>query len=101
MTVGRLLFSLIGLALLSACASSGALKIGNDTYMSTSRVPFSGEAGAKEQILKVAENYCRTIGKEVKVTEITSHECALHGGCAEAQATYMCLSKDDPRYQQK
>lgn len=97
----RLLLSLTGLVLVSACASSGALKIGNDTYMSTSRVPFSGESGAREQILTVAGNYCRGIGKEIKVTEVTSHECGLRGGCAEAQATYMCLSKDDPRYQQQ
>jgi hypothetical protein len=30
---------------------------------------------------------------------ISSSECALHGGCGEAQIIYSCLDKDDPRYQ--
>jgi hypothetical protein len=34
----------------------------------------------------------------MKLLNLTSHECALHGGCGEAEATYQCLSENDPRY---
>jgi len=27
-----------------------------------------------------------------------SYECALHGGCGEAEITFLCLNENDPRY---
>ena len=29
---------------------------------------------------------------------ITSSECALHGGCGEAEISYFCLDENDPRF---
>jgi hypothetical protein len=86
------------ISVLSACASTGAAMIGKDTYLASARVPFDGESGAKAKALRDAEASCHAQGKLMKLVEMNSHECALHGGCGEAQVTYMCLAKDDPRY---
>lgn len=84
--------------LLGACASTGATMIGKDTFVASARVPFDGESGAKAKVLRDAASSCAVQRKQMKLVEMNSHECALHGGCGEAQITYMCLSKDDPRY---
>ena len=86
------------LLLVGACASTGATMIGKDTFVASARVPFDGESGAKAKVLRDAQASCQAQGKLMKLVDISSHECALHGGCGEAQATYMCLAKDDPRY---
>lgn len=86
------------LLLVGACASTGATMIGKDTFVSSARVPFAGESGAKAKVLQEAAASCQAQGKLMKLVDMNSHECALHGGCGEAQITYMCLSKDDPRY---
>lgn len=83
---------------LAACASTGATMIGKDTYLASARVPFDGESGAKAKALSDAGASCQSQGKFLKLVDISSHECALHGGCGEAQVKYMCLAKDDPRY---
>jgi hypothetical protein len=85
-------------AALVGCASTGAHLIGQDTYLASARSPFSGESGAKSKVLSDADASCHAMGKSVKLVSLTSHECALHGGCGEAEATYMCLAKDDPRF---
>lgn len=72
--------------------------IGKDTFVASARVPFDGESGAKAKALRDATTSCQAQGKLMKLVDMNSHECALHGGCGEAQVTYMCLAKDDPRY---
>ena len=84
---------------LFGCASSGPQSIGRDTFMQSIRVPFSGAGGAKADALKAANLHCANQGKNMLLTDINSGECAWRGGCGEAQITYMCLTKDDPRYQ--
>ena len=92
---------LISAAILSAvtgCASTGAQGIGRDTFTASARVFSGGEAGARGKVLRTAGDSCALQGKAVKVIGVIAHECGLHGGCGEAQANFMCLSKDDPRY---
>lgn len=84
--------------ILSACANTGPMNVGKDTYTTSVRVPFSGPSGAKGEALRGANEFCLSQGKRVLLKNQTSYECALHGGCGEAQITFMCLDEDDSRY---
>lgn len=94
----KLMCILTGLLLLGACADSGPVKIGRDTYNLSVRVPFSGPAGAKGDALKEANRFCAGSGKEMLLQTENSQECALHGGCGEVEITFLCVAEDDPRY---
>lgn len=93
---------LIGLATamlaLAGCASSGVQQTGKDTYMVSERVGFSGPVGAKGDAFKAGNAFCAKQGKKLKLVSETSRECMLHGGCGEAEITFMCLDERDPRY---
>lgn len=82
---------------LASCANSGAQQIGKDKYMVSARVPFSGQTGAKTDAMNTANAHCAQLGKEILLINAKSSECALHGGCGEAEVTFMCVDKNDPR----
>jgi hypothetical protein len=85
--------------MLGACADSGPQEIGKDTYLESVRVPLSGQTGAKQEALETATQHCSSLGKKLLLDHITSGECALHGGCGEAEIIYLCLNENDPRFQ--
>lgn len=86
------------LAALVACANTGPVQIGKDTYTISVRVPFSGPSGAKGEAFKEANTFCEAQNKRVLLQTQNSYECALHGGCGEAEITFLCLDESDPRY---
>jgi hypothetical protein len=90
--------TLFVVTLLVGCADSGPLSIGKDTYSISVRVPFSGPAGAKGQALQEATTFCASQGKQVLLEQENASECALHGGCGEAEIHFLCLKADDARY---
>ena len=83
---------------LVACADTGPMQIGKDTYSISVRVPLSGPSGAKGQALQEANAFCAKQNRQVLLDHENSYECALHGGCGEAEITFLCLAADDPRY---
>jgi hypothetical protein len=85
-------------AALAACADTGAISVGKDMYTISVRVPFSGPSGAKGQALQEANAFCAKQNRLVLLDHENSYECALHGGCGEAEITFLCLAADDPRY---
>lgn len=84
-------------AMLTACADSGTIKVGPDTYTISTRVPLGGPASAKGQALKEANLFCDSQGREILLDHMQSSECALHGGCGEAEIFFFCLAKGDPQ----
>lgn len=58
--------------------------------MVSARVPFSGQSGALKQAIDQANAFCASQGDVVKLVSNTAQECALHGGCGEAQITFAC-----------
>ena len=94
----RVIILVIAIVGLTACADTGPMKIGKDTYSISVRVPLSGPAGAKGEALKEAGVYCTKQNKSVLLQSENSNECALHGGCGEAEITFLCLDENDPRY---
>lgn len=81
---------------LAACTDTGPIKIGPDTYAISTRVPLGGPASAKGQALQEANAYCSTQGREILLQHEQSSECALHGGCGEAEIEFYCLQAGDP-----
>ncbi len=93
---GILLLAMAGI--LAGCATTAPLKVGKDTYTISSRVPFAGPTGAIGDALGKANTFCASQNKEVQLLTQNSSECALHGGCGQAEVTFLCLSESDPRY---
>lgn len=94
----RALLASLVLITLAACADSGPVKIGQDTYAISTRVAFTGAGAARNQALAEASTYCASLHKEMMLVNETMNECMLHGGCGEAEVHFMCLDANDPRY---
>jgi hypothetical protein len=82
---------LIGMILVVAgCATTAPVRTAQGTWMVSARVPFTGQSGALNQAIGEANTFCASQGKVVKLVLNASQECALHGGCGEAQITFTC-----------
>ncbi len=90
---------IMGLVLVSvvSCADTGPIKVGPDTYTISTRVPFGGPASAKGQALQEAAAFCESQQREILLDRVQSNECALHGGCGEAEIYFGCLASNDPQ----
>ncbi|USX11044.1 hypothetical protein [Paraburkholderia fungorum] len=85
------------LLMFAGCTDTGPIKIGPDTYTISTRVPFGGPASAKGEALQEANSYCSSQGREILLQHEQSSECALHGGCGEAEIVFYCLTSGDPQ----
>jgi hypothetical protein len=79
---------MLALSLTAGCVTTKPVQTANGTYMISARVPFSGQSGAKAQALKGAATFCGS--RTVQLLSDNSQECALHGGCGEAQIEFRC-----------
>lgn len=89
----RNVLSILAVIALAACASSGPQSIGGGKFMASARVPLNGQTGAKTKALETANRHCASLGKEALVEEVKASECALHGGCGEAEVIYTCADR--------
>lgn len=97
----RMRFSLIlATVALAGCANTGPISTGKDSYVVSVRVPFSGQSGAKGDALRDANSFCQSMGKRMLLQNQNSSECALHGGCGEAEVNFLCLNESDSRYKE-
>jgi hypothetical protein len=94
----KVMFALVPVCVLSACADSGPVKIGKDAYSITTRVAFTGAASAQAEAITEAGKFCSTQHKEMVMRQVSNNECMLHGGCGEAYIEFLCVNADDPRY---
>lgn len=81
------------LLILGGCTDTGAIQTGPNSYSISTRVPFGGPSSASGQALSEANWFCGSINKQISLTNISSYECALHGGCGEAQIFFQCLPR--------
>lgn len=86
----RNLAIVLTLALLASCASTDPVRTVDGTYMVSNRVALGGEAGALNAAIDHAGNFCAKQNKTVTLVTQTVRECALRGGCGEAQITFRC-----------
>jgi hypothetical protein len=74
--------------------SSGVLPMGPDTFTITAHSP--NQSDSTKKALKEAQDYCRSVGKEIIVTNTSMSGDGLGG--YGFNATFRCLSPDDPEY---
>jgi hypothetical protein len=83
----RMILLMLALSL-AGCVTTKPVQTVNGTYVISARVPFSGQSGAKAQALREAASFCGT--RTVQLVSDNAQECALHGGCGEAQIEFRC-----------
>ncbi|HVU34910.1 MAG TPA: hypothetical protein VHE61_15865 [Opitutaceae bacterium] len=82
--------------LFSGCATSGVAPMGGNSYMITRHVwGFTGPSPIKAELLKQADEYCRSHGKVLLVTKTV--EIGLKfGGEPAAEVYFKALDPNDP-----
>ena len=93
----KTLLIVLALSSVGGCTDTGPIKVGPDTYTISTRVPFGGPASAKGQALQEAGTFCDSKEQEILLDHVQSSECALHGGCGEAEIYFYSLNHNDPQ----
>ena len=92
----RNLFSIMVVTLLAACAHSGVVPIGPDTYMiANSEWGFTSGGVQKAKVMQEASEYCSRIGKLMLPISTSQNDVAL-GKTPAAEVQFRCLSQGDP-----
>lgn len=92
------LFAIFSAALLSACASSGIIPVGQDTFMVTkqSSTGFHSGGSVKAEIFPEAAAYCSKMGKELQPVSERAVDGVPGRSFASAELTFRCLAAGDP-----
>jgi hypothetical protein len=91
-------FCCLGLlcTLVIGCATSDVAPMGGNAYMITRHVwGFTGTAPIKAELLKDADDYCRSQGKVLLVTKIIETGLKF-GGEPTAEVYFRALDPNDP-----
>lgn len=86
-----------GIVVLSGCASSGVVPIGQDTYMITKQSAggmFVSPGSIKVEIFREAQSFCQSEGKIFQVVG-TNELASFPGRLPSAEVQFMCLNKGD------
>lgn len=79
--------------LLTGCASSGVVQTAPDTYMiAKSEWGFTSGAVHAARLAQEASDYCRSLGKVVKVTSIQKNDVEL-GKTPAATVNFQCVAQ--------
>ena len=92
----RAIILIVATATLAACAHTGAVSIGPDTYMiANSEWGFTSGGVQKAKVMKEASDYCKSIGKEMLPISTSQNDVAW-GKTPAAEVQFRCLSQGDP-----
>jgi len=100
MKLTKLFFlSLVGF-LLGGCASSGAIPIGQDTYLLNKKGfggIFTTGVAVKAEVIQEGQQYCSSIGKKFKLVKSQSQNAVPAQSLPWAEIEFLCLDENDPR----
>ena len=87
-------FTLVScISLLSACASSGVVKTGPDTYMiANSEWGLTSGGYQKAKVVSEADKYCASLGREILITGSKQQGVAF-GKVPSAEVEFKCVRK--------
>ena len=95
----RTIILIVVTAILAACAHSGVVSIGPDTYMiANSEWGFTSGGVQKAKVIKEASDYCNSIGKQMLPISTSQNDVAW-GKTPAAEVQFRCLSQGDPELQ--
>jgi len=90
---------LIAAAVVAACAHSGVVSTGPDSYMiANSEWGFTSGSYQKAKAMQEASEYCKSIGKEMLPISTSQNDVAW-GKTPAAEVQFRCLSHGDPELQ--
>jgi hypothetical protein len=96
MSVRRGITLVLTTGMLSACAHSGVVAIGPDTYMiANSEWGFTSGSYQKAQALKEASAYCKGLGREMLPISTSQNDVSF-GKTPAAEVQFRCLLPGDP-----
>jgi hypothetical protein len=94
--VGRVMVASAACALFGACAHSGAVKVGPDTYMiANSEWGFTSGGYQTAKAIDEGSKYCASLGREILVLNSTQNDVSF-GKTPAAEVRFRCLLKGDP-----
>ena len=89
------LASLVVALSLAACANSGVVPTGTDSYMiAKSEWGFTSGAVHKARLLQEASDFCQSRGKQILVTSTAQNDVAL-GKTPAAEVQFRCIPVGD------
>jgi hypothetical protein len=74
---------------LAGCANTGVLQNGSTLVVKT-RVSLGAGPAALDEAVKTAMEHCAIEDKQLFIKQRFTNECALRGGCGEAQLYFVC-----------
>lgn len=77
---------------IAGCSTSPVTQIGETLSVKT-RVALGGKQGALDEAVKAAMDHCAVNDKMVWFKQYSTNECALRGGCGEAQFYFVCRAQ--------
>lgn len=91
------LIALASVVLLSACATSGVVPVGIDTFMITKQgvVGFQSGSSLKAELFPQAVAYCANAGKEFQPVSDNVLEGVTYRNNPSAELTFRCLAAGD------
>jgi hypothetical protein len=94
--IGRVMVASAVCALFGACAHSGVVKVGPDTYMiANSEWGWSSGGYQKAKAIEEGSKYCASIGREILVVSSTDNDVSW-GKTPAAEVRFRCLVTGDP-----
>ena len=92
--------SIAGALILSACASTGIVPMGKDTYMVSKQTAtgFQPAVGITAEILQEANEFCQKQGLVMVVVSLNSKDGVPGRSYATAELVFKALRPDDPEY---
>jgi hypothetical protein len=94
--VGYSITAFVVCALVGACAHSGAVKVGPDTYMiANSEWGFTSGGYQSAKAIAEGSKYCASLGREFLLLVSSAHDLQF-GRTPAAEVRFRCLLKDDP-----
>jgi hypothetical protein len=82
--------------LLSSCASTGVVPIGDNTYMLSKKSAgcgFSSAEGTKSDLYIEANAYCAKQNKEIETVNANARDGVPFVRCASAELQFRCVNK--------
>lgn len=91
------LIALASVILLSACATSGVVPVGQDTFMITKQgvVGFQSGSSLKAELFPQAVAHCAKAGKELQPVSDSVQDGVAYRNNPSAELTFRCLAVGD------
>ena len=94
------IFMCLSTLVIASCASSGAIPIGQDTYLLNKRGfggIFTTGVAVKIEVIQEGQQYCASIGKKFKLVNAKSQDAVPAQSLPWAEIEFLCLDSSDPR----